>query len=45
MVLAYVAIDRSTVHPPGWSWMVATMERELSRDAAHYNSVALFTIQ
>src|SRR5258705_13602271 len=41
MLLAYVAIDRSTVHPPGWSWMVATMDRELSRDTAHYNPVAL----
>jgi hypothetical protein len=45
MLLAYVAIDRSTVHPPGWSWMVATMDRELSRDTAHYNPVALLTIQ
>jgi hypothetical protein len=29
MVLPYVAIDRSTVHPPGWSWMVATLELEI----------------
>jgi hypothetical protein len=45
MVLPYVAIDRSTVHPLGWRWMVATLELELSRDTVPYNSVALFTIQ
>jgi hypothetical protein len=45
MVLPYVAIDRSTVHPSGWSLMVATLERELSRDTVPYNSAALFTIQ
>jgi hypothetical protein len=45
MVLPYAAIDRSTVHPPRWSWMVATLELELSRDTVPYNSVALFAIQ
>jgi len=40
-LLPYVVIDRSTVHLSGWSWMVATLELELSRDTVPYNSVAL----